>query len=75
MPTTRLPPVARCKTYEIQGPNPAKTAGAVRCTRDSSGKLAVDGKTFPVCKKHHDKTWTLFVKDGWLYSVNLNAKK
>jgi hypothetical protein len=35
----------------------------------------VDGKSFPVCKKHHTKAWTLFMKDGWLYAVNVNAKK
>jgi hypothetical protein len=67
--------MARCKAYEIQGPNPAKTASAERCARESAGKLKVDGKSFPVCKKHHAKAWDLFMKDGWLYAVNLNAKK
>ena len=67
--------MARCKTYEIQGPDPGKTAGAVRCARESTGKLEVDGKKYPVCKKHHGDAWNLFVKDGWLYAVNLKSKK
>jgi hypothetical protein len=65
----------RCKTYEIKGPDPAKTASAVRCVRDSAGKLKVDGKSYPVCKKHHGKAWQLFRKGGWLYAVDLDAKK
>jgi len=29
------PFVARCKIYEIQGPDPSRTAGALRCHRDA----------------------------------------
>jgi hypothetical protein len=35
----------------------------------------VDGKSYPVCKKHHDKAWKLFKRSGWLYAVDLDAKK
>ncbi len=47
----------------------------MRCARDSAGKLEVDGKPFPVCKKHRGKAWNLFRKDGWLYAGDLKAKK
>lgn len=56
----RATAMARCQAYVIQGPNPAKTASAVRCVRDSAGKVKLDGKSYPVCKKHHDKAWKLF---------------
>ena len=67
--------MARCKAYEIQGPDPAKTAGAVRCVRDAAVKVKVDGKSYSVCKKHQGKAWKLFRKGGWLYAVDLDAKK
>ncbi len=67
--------MARCKAYVIQGLDPAKTASAVRCVRDSAGKLKIDGKSYPVCKKHHGKEWKLFKKGGWLYAVDLDTKK
>jgi hypothetical protein len=67
--------MARCKVYEIQGADPARTAGAVRCACDSAGKVKVDGKSYSVCKKHRGKAWKLFRKGGWLYAVDLDAKK
>jgi hypothetical protein len=65
--------VARCKVYEIQGPDPGRTAGAVRCHRNSHGDIGVDGKTYPICRDHSHKQWEFFVKDRWLYAVDLNA--
>jgi hypothetical protein len=67
--------MARCNVYVIQGPDPAKTASVVRCVRDSAGKLKVDGKSYPVRKKHHGKDWNLFKKGGWLYVVDLDTKE
>jgi hypothetical protein len=67
--------MARCKAYEIQGPQANKKASAVRCVRDAAGKEVVDGRSFPVCKKHRGKAWTLFVADGWLYAIQLDVKK
>ena len=65
--------MARCKVYEIQGPDSAATAGAVRCHRDADGTRDVDKKSFPICAHHNKKPWQLFVKDGWVYAVDLNA--
>jgi hypothetical protein len=69
--------VARCKAYEIKGDDPTKKkrSAAVRCVRDSAGKAAVGGKSYPVCKKHQEKSWSLFAKDGWLYAMKGKAKK
>jgi hypothetical protein len=67
--------VARCKAYEIQGPDPGKTAGAVRCHRDAHSAAAVDGTDYPICRHHSHRRWELFVKDRWLYAVDLNAEK
>jgi hypothetical protein len=67
--------MARCKAYEIQGPSASKKASAVRCVRDATGKKIVDGRSFPVCKKHGGKAWTLFVADGWLYAIQLEPRK
>jgi hypothetical protein len=66
--------VARCKVYELQGPDPSRTAGAVRCTRDAVRRHEIDGKKFPICKHHDRKKWDLFVKDSWLYAVDLNSR-
>ena len=65
--------MARCKVYEIQGPDPSRTAGAVRCHRDSDGTREVDKQTFPICSYHDKKRWQVFVKDRWLYAVDLTA--
>jgi len=67
--------VARCKVYEVQGPDPARTAGAVRCHRDVASNVTVNEKKFPVCKRHHSKGWELFMQDGWLYAVDRAAKR
>jgi hypothetical protein len=64
--------VARCKVYEIQGPDAARTAGATRCHRDATAtKLKLDDRKYPVCKQHRSDKWELFVKGGWLYAIEL----
>jgi hypothetical protein len=65
--------VARCKVYEIQGPDPARRWRAERCVRPATGKSTVDGKSYPICKRHKGTRWTLFIGDGWLYAIDLNA--
>ncbi len=67
--------MARCRAYVIQGPDSPKIASTVLCRGDSAGWLKVDGKSFPVCKKRRGKAWNLFMKDGGLYAVKLNARK
>ena len=42
------------------------TPGSVTAT-----KLKVDDRKYPVCKKHRSDSWHLFVKDGWLYAIEL----
>jgi hypothetical protein len=66
--------LARCKIYEVQGPDPSKTAGAVRCHRPAVAKIAIDDKEFNICKKHGGKGWQHFRTGGWLYAVDLNAQ-
>jgi hypothetical protein len=66
--------VARCKVYEIQGPDPRKTDGAVRCHRDAHGETTVDGTGYPICRHHSHKRWQLFTKNRWLYAIDLNAE-
>ena len=64
--------MARCKVYEIQGPDAARTAGAVRCHREAtSTKMKLDDRKYPVCKRHRGTAWHLFVNDGWLYAIGL----
>jgi hypothetical protein len=70
---TRGRALARCKVYEIQGPDPARTAGAVRCHRDVHARQEIDGLTVSVCKRHGHEKWSLFAKDSWVYAVDLNA--
>jgi hypothetical protein len=65
--------MARCKVYEIQGSDASRTASAVRCHRDAVKKVKVDGKEYPICKKHRGVRWHLFTKDGWAYAVDLEA--
>jgi hypothetical protein len=74
----RLLVVARCKAYEIKGDDPNQKKrrwSAVRCVRDSAGKAALAGKSYPVCKKHRGKSWRLFAEEGWLYAMRVEAKK
>jgi hypothetical protein len=66
--------VARCKIYEIQGPDPSQTAGAIRCHRDADRKVAIDGREVPICKKHRGKAWHLFRAGGWSYAIDLDAE-
>ena len=66
--------MARCKIYEIQGPDPGQTAGAIRCHRDADRKVAIDGREVPICKKHRGKAWHLFRAEGWPYAVDLDAE-
>lgn len=66
--------MARCKIYEIQGPDPSKTAGAVRCHRTAVAKLEIDDKEINICKKHQGKAWQHFRSGGWVYAVDLSAQ-
>ena len=71
----RVTVMARCQAYVIQGPNPAMTASAVRCVRNSAGKLKVDGKSYPVARSTTTRLGSCSKKSGWLYAVDLDAKK
>ena len=66
--------MARCKVYEIQGPDPAQMAGAVRCHRDAVATIEIDNQTFKICEEHQGEAWELFLSDGWSYAVDLDAK-
>jgi hypothetical protein len=66
--------VARCKVYEIKGPDPQRTSGAERCVRDVAGEAVIDGRKYRICKHHQDSRWELFVDGGWLYAVDPEAK-
>jgi hypothetical protein len=66
--------LARCKIYEIQGPDPSKTSGAVRCHRTAVAKIEIDDKEINICKKHQGKGWEHFRTGGWAYAVDLNAE-
>ncbi len=62
--------MARCKAYEIQGSDPSRTAGAVRCHRTATATASIGRRSFPVCKRHRGGKWQLFIEGGWLYAVN-----
>ena len=64
-----------CKVYEIQGPDPARIAGAVRCHRDSDGTCAVDDRSIPICTHHNETPWQIFVRDGWVYAVAIDTQR
>ena len=59
-----------CKAYEIRGPDPARTAGAVRCHRNADSTATVDGRPFAICATHDEGRWTRFVQDGWLFVLD-----
>jgi len=63
--------MARCQVYEIQGPDPSRTAAAVRCHRPSVAEISLDDRSFRICKHHQAKRWERFVTGGWLYAVDL----
>jgi hypothetical protein len=64
--------VAICKVYEIQGPDPNATAGALRCLRDAADELDVDGARLSICEDHRGNVWHLFANGGWVYAVALD---
>ena len=66
--------MARCKAYEIQGPDPKRTSRAERCTRDAVAEAVIAGKTYRICKRHQGPKWQLFVDGGWLYAVDLKSE-
>ncbi len=63
--------MAGCRVYEIQGPDPSRTAGAVRCHRRARATIVVDDRQFNICEKHHRSAWSHFLGDGWLYAIDL----
>jgi hypothetical protein len=66
--------VARCKVYEVQGPDRSHPASAHRCRRDATELAIVDHRVVSVCAKHDHEPWELFVgADQWLYALNPNA--
>jgi hypothetical protein len=66
--------VPRCKVYEVQGPDPSRTAGARRCVREATERAVVASRDVAVCERHDSPPWKLFEgKDGWVYAVNRNA--
>jgi hypothetical protein len=64
--------VAICRVYEIQGPDPKGTAGALRCLRDAADEIRVDGVRLSICENHGGNVWHLFANGGWVYAVNLD---
>jgi hypothetical protein len=62
--------MARCKLYEIKGPDARRTAGAERCVRESTGDVVIDGRRYRLCNRHQESRWERFVEDGWLYGVD-----
>ncbi len=66
--------LARCKVYEIKGPDKKRTGGAERCTREVATKISVNGRSYPLCKRHLGGRWNLFVDGGWLYAIDENAE-
>jgi hypothetical protein len=66
--------MARCKLYEIKGPDETHTWSAERCVRDATGDVVIDGRKFRVCKRHQGSRWQLFVTGGWLYAVDPHAE-
>ena len=63
----------RCRVYEIQGSDPSRTAGAVRCHRDADGIRELDGLHVPICHRHAAHGWSLFAEDRWVYAIELSA--
>ena len=53
----------------------AKTAGGVRCVRDSAGKLKVDGQVVLGVQEASRQGLETVQEGGWLYAVDLDAKK
>jgi hypothetical protein len=66
--------LARCKAYEVKGPDPSRTSAAERCAREAVAKSVINGKTYAICKRHQGGRWRLFVDGGWLYAVDLRAE-
>jgi hypothetical protein len=75
-PTGKGRVLARCKVYEIQGPDPSRTSSAVRCLRDAAATITLELHSgVPVCDKHQSNGWSLFRgNDGWVYGVKLDAE-
>jgi hypothetical protein len=65
--------VATCKIYEIQGRDPKRTAGALRCLRDATDNVEVDGVRRAICEHHQDGVWHLFVNGAWVFAISLDA--
>jgi hypothetical protein len=63
--------VSRCKVYEVQGPDPSRTASARRCVREATDLAVVGSRVIAVCKQHERKPWQLFEgNDSWVYAVD-----
>jgi hypothetical protein len=67
--------LARCKVYEIQGPDRSRTARAQRCHREATDLAVVGARVVAVCGRHDAKPWELFLgTDHWVYAVNPKAE-
>ncbi len=66
--------MARCKVYEIRGPDAKRTGGAERCVREAGDEVVLEGRRFRTCEHHRKKRWDLFVDGGWLYTVDPKAE-
>ena len=64
--------MAICKIYEIRGPDPNATAGALRCLRDADDEIDVDGVRLLICEDHQRNVWHRFANGGWVYAVGLD---
>jgi hypothetical protein len=36
-------------------------------------KISIDGRSYPLCKRHLGERWNLFVDGGWLYAIDEKA--
>lgn len=62
--------MARCKVYEIKGPDSKRIAGAERCVNEAASEVAMKVRRFRVCQRHQKDRWRLFVEGGWFYAVD-----
>jgi hypothetical protein len=66
--------MARCKVYEIKGPDAERTASAERCVREATGDVVIGGRRYRLCDRHQESRWKRFVEEGWLYGVDPKAE-
>ena len=58
-----------CTIFEIQGSDPSRIAGAVRCDRSAVGMTILAEAEFPRCEHHGNSEWTFFTEDRSCYGM------